>query len=79
MISESKLNSIVECVINEVLNNTIQLQYINGIYYPIDFISKKILERELSRDRIIERDFDIVSPVLVKRGYKMAISGYENG
>jgi hypothetical protein len=26
------------------------------------------LERELNRDRIIEKDFDIVSPVLVKRG-----------
>jgi len=77
MISESRLNSIVKCVINEVLNTTIQLQYINGIYYPIDSISKNILERELSRDRIIEKDFDIVSPVLVKRGYKMAISGYE--
>lgn len=77
MISESKLNNIVKCVINEVLNTTIQLQHINGVLYPIDSISKKILERELNRDRIIEKDFDIVSPVLVKRGYKMAISGYE--
>jgi hypothetical protein len=77
MISESRLNSIVKCVINEVLNTTIQLQHINGIYYPTDSISRKILERELNRDRIIEKDFDIVSPVLVKRGYKMAISGYE--
>ena len=40
-------------------------------------VYRKILERELNRDRIIEKDFDIVSPVLVKRGYKIAISGYE--
>lgn len=75
-LTESDLHRIVEVAVNEVLNNTIRLQFINGVFYPTDSISRKTLEDELGIDRIVERNFDIVSPRLVKRGYKMAISNY---
>lgn len=76
-LTESELHNIVKRAVNEILNNTIQLQLINGVFYPIDSISRKILEDELNMDRIIERNFDIVSPKLIKRGYKMAITNYK--
>jgi len=76
-LTELELHNIVKRTVNEILNNTIQLQLINGVFYPIDSISRKILEDELNMDRIIERNFDIVSPKLVKRGYKMAITNYK--
>jgi len=76
-LTESELHNIVKQTVNEILNNTIQLQFINGVFYPIDSTSRKILENELNMDRITERDFDIVSPRLVKRGYKMAITNYK--
>ena len=75
-LTESELHNIVKRTINEILNNTIQLQFINGVFYPIDSISRKILENELNIDKITERKFDVVSPILVKRGYKMAITNY---
>ena len=75
-LTESELHGIVKHAVNEVLNNTIQLQLVNGMYYPVDGMSRKILEDELHMDKIRERDFDIFSPRLVKRGYKMAITNY---
>jgi hypothetical protein len=75
-LTESELHNIVRHTINEILRSTIQLQFINGAFYPVDSISRKILEDELNTDRITERDFNIVSPRLVKRGYKMAITNY---
>lgn len=75
-LSESKINAIVENVITEALHNTIQLQLINDTFYPVDSISRGILEKELNRDSIPKIDFDIFSPKLVKRGYKMRISNY---
>jgi len=75
-LTESELHGIVKDVLNEIMNNVIRLQFINGVFYPVDSISRKILENELKMDKITERDFDIVSPRLVKRGYKMAITNY---
>jgi len=55
---------------------TIRLQKINGNYYPTDSKSKEILESEFHLVKIPRVDFDIYSPWIVKRGHKMAITGY---
>ena len=75
-LTESDLHNIIKHAVNEVLSHTIQLQHINGTFFPVDSISRKILETELNVDRIPERKFDIVSPILVRKGYKIAISDY---
>ena len=54
----------------------IRLQNINGYLYPTDSKSKEILESEFHLGRIRCIDFDIHSPRRVKRGHKMAITGY---
>jgi hypothetical protein len=59
-LTESELHDIVKRTINEILNSTIQLQFINGVFYPIDSISRKILENELNIDKITERKLEQV-------------------
>jgi len=54
----------------------IRLQNINGNLYPTDSKSKEILESEFHLGRIPCIDFDIHAPWIVKRGHKMAITGY---
>lgn len=74
-LTESDLYSIVKNVINESLN-TIQLQLISGYFYPIDAISRGVLENEFNLGRIPEDKIDVWSPKLVRMGYKLAISDY---
>ena len=54
----------------------IRLQNINGYLYPTDSKSKEILESEFHLGRIPREELDIHSPRIVKRGHKMAITGY---
>lgn len=56
--------------------NTIQLQLINGCFYPVDHVSRQVLTDELACERIPEHRFDVISPKLVRLGYKIAITGY---
>ena len=70
IIKESKLPLLTE-------NSTIQLQFINGCFYPIDYVSKTILTDKYGLERIPESGFSRWSPKLVRDGYKLAVSGYE--
>lgn len=54
----------------------IRLQKINGNPYPTNSKSKEILESEFHLVRIPCEDLDIHAPWIVKRGHKMAITGY---
>ena len=74
-LTESELNNVIKNVINESLN-TLRLQLINGYFYPTDSISRDLLRNELELGRIPEERIDAISPKLVKRGYKLAISDY---
>ena len=74
-LTESDLHNIVKNVINESLN-TLRLQLINGYFYPTDSISSEILKNELNLGRIPEERIDVISPQLVKRGYKLALFDY---
>ena len=74
-LTESELKNLIKNVINESLN-TLRLQLINGYFYPTDSISRDLLRNELELERIPEERIDIISPILVKRGYKLAISDY---
>ena len=70
IIKESKLPLLTE-------NSTIQLQFINGYFCPIDYASKTILTDKYNLERIPESGFDRWSPKFVRDGYKLAVSGYE--
>lgn len=70
IIKESSLPLLLE-------GSTIQLQFINGYFYPIDFVSKTILGDKYGLERVPENGFSRWSPKLVRDGYKLAISGYE--
>lgn len=70
IIKESSLSLLTE-------NNTIQLQLINGYFYPIDFLGKNILANKYNLERIPENAFDRWSPRFVSDGYKLAVSGYD--
>lgn len=74
-LTESDLYAIVEDVLDKSLN-TVRLQLINGHFYPTDAISSDILRREFELGRIPEERIDVISPKLVRRGYKLAISDY---
>lgn len=69
IIKESKLPLLTE-------NSTIQLQFINGYFYPIDFVSKTILGDKYGLERIPENGFSRWSPKLVRDGYKLAVNNY---
>jgi hypothetical protein len=75
-LTESNLHNIVKRVVNEALGHTIQLQLINGYFYPIDGLSKNILYDEYSLSRIPEAKFDVWSPKFVRDGYKLAVTDY---
>lgn len=74
-LTESDLHNIVIEAVSEIMS-TIQLQFINGYFYPTDAISSETLENELGLGRIPENRLDVISAKLVKRGYKLAISNY---
>jgi hypothetical protein len=75
-ITEADLHAIVKQVVNEALGNTIQIQFINGYFYPVDSLSKKILYNEYGLSKIPEDKFDALSPRFVHDGYKLAVTGY---
>ena len=56
--------------------NTIYLQYANGYLFPSDISSRGALERELNVIKFSVDKIDIISPRLVRNGYKLAINGY---
>ena len=70
IIKESSLSLLTE-------SNIIQLQLINGYFYPIDFLSKNMLVSRYNLEKIPENAFDRWSPRFVRDGYKLAVSGYE--
>ena len=74
-LTESDLNKIIKHSINEIVNR-INLQFINGFFYPTDAISTQTLADELELGRIPEDRLDVISPKLIRRGYKLAISNY---
>lgn len=59
------------------MTNTIQLQLVNGYFFPVDAVSRQTLIDELELERFPRHRFDINSPILVKRGYKLMVVGYE--
>lgn len=56
--------------------NTIRLQLIGEYLYPTDAWSRDTLIDETNHDRLKNDMLDLISPRLVKRGYKLAISNY---
>lgn len=56
--------------------NTIRLQLIEGCFYPTDGVSRQHLIDECRLERFPEHRFNELSPVLVKRGYKLAVVDY---
>lgn len=56
--------------------NTIQLQLIGEYLYPTNSWSRDILFDETNHDRFKIEMLDLLSPRLVKKGYKLAISNY---
>ena len=74
-LTESDLNKIIKHSINEIVSR-INLQFINGFFYPTDAISTQTLADELELGRIPEDRLDVISPKLIRRGYKLAISNY---
>ena len=67
---------IVEVVINETIN-TIQLQLINGYFYPTNSISRDIMIDNYRLERIPQDRFDLLAPRFVRDGYKLAVNDYE--
>lgn len=55
---------------------TIRLQLIGEYFYPTDSVSRDILIEEERIERFSENRLDRLSPALVKKGYKIAISNY---
>lgn len=74
-LTESDLRRIIEEVVEKSLN-TVNLQLINGFFYPTDGLSVDILKDEFEIGRIPEERFHNFSAKLVKRGYKLAVSDY---
>lgn len=62
---------------DDYIDNVIRLQLIDGTFYPTDSLSRKKLRDTLHLDRFSESSLDTITPRLIKRGYKFAISGYE--
>lgn len=56
--------------------NTIRMQLIGNYLYPTDSWSRDTLFDETNHDRFKKDMLDLISPRLVKRGYKLAISNY---
>lgn len=56
--------------------NTIRMQLIGNYLYPTDSWSRDTLIDETNHDRFNKDMLDLISPRLVKRGYKLAISNY---
>lgn len=56
--------------------NTIRLMLIGDYLYPTDSWSRDTLVEETNHDRFKKDMLDILSPRLVKKGYKLAISYY---
>ena len=54
----------------------INLQLINGYFYPTDAVSKEILVNGYNLERIPKDAFDRWSPKLVRDGHKLAIANY---
>ena len=52
------------------------MQLIGEYLYPTDAWSRDTLFDETNHDRFKKDMLDIISPRLVKRGYKLAISNY---
>ena len=75
-LTENDLHNIIRHAVNESLN-TIRLQLINGYFYPTDAISSRILNREFDIDKIPEEKINVISPKIVSKGYKLAISDYD--
>lgn len=59
-----------------MLDNTIRMQLIGEYLYPIDSWSRDTLFEETNHDRFKKDMLDLISPRLVKRGFKLAISNY---
>ena len=55
---------------------TIRLQLVGEYFYPTDSVSRNILVEEERIERLPENRLDILSPVFVRKGYKIAISNY---
>lgn len=55
---------------------TIQLQLIDGYFFPVDSVSREKLIDELRIERFPAHRFDVLSPTLVARGHKLAVYGY---
>ena len=75
-LTETDLHNIIKRVVNETLGNTIQIQLINGYFYPIDSVSKNILYNEYGMSRIPEDKFEVLYPKFVHDGYKLAVTDY---
>jgi hypothetical protein len=75
-LTEADLHNIIKRTVNESLGNTIQIQLINGYFYPVDSLSKSILYDEYNLERIPENKFDVLTPRFVRDGYKLAVAGY---
>ena len=55
----------------------VQLQFINGIFYPSDCVSRKNLLMHWGIENLSLARFKYLLPVLVKKGFKFAIHNYE--
>lgn len=55
----------------------VQLQFINGIFYPSDSVSKRNLLEHWGIETISEVRFLYLMPALVKKGFMFAIHGWD--
>lgn len=59
------------------MSNLIRLQFIEGVFYPLDVDSLNTLIDNFHVEKFPEHRFDTLSPKLVKNGYKLAVAGYD--
>ena len=59
------------------MTNLIRLQFIEGVFYPLDLDSLNTLVDYFHVEKFPEHRFDTLSPKLVKNGYKLAVAGYD--
>lgn len=55
----------------------VHLQFINGVFYPSDSVSKKTLLKHWGIETISLARFNYLLPTLVKKGFMFAIYGWD--
>ena len=56
--------------------NTIRLQLVGEYFYPTDSVSVTTLQRLFGIARFPERRFDVLTPKMIREGYKLAVADY---